>query len=306
MIGSQQGCRPCKSEYKYLTDKWSKNKQLKTWYQGKTADQKMQYFRDRKRAMKSGARRTFDIFNFQESQIQQTKDEEVDLEKFLPWTIYRRGRLMDGLSEAEIVAEWEVAIVDPAVPTRIVRGKVCIPEFQGVEARSSKATITESRATRQTSVRSVGELASLKAAAESTHSQTFAALQARAPQLEAAENEPDIDMSDLEGPTEAPAAPAILESSLAKDLASKHREDNLRSSMDMQDMAAAREYATTKASCQSVLVGPLDVGGSAFGGASAACRYQPILCLSGVLGVHSFKYFVCCVVRLGVGILARL
>lgn len=129
-------CREaCKSEYKYLSDRWRTNKSLKTWYQEMTKEQRHQWYQQRKKSKQGCKRRSFDDIGYSEQHVQETAEEEQDVDNDIPWSTFQRNRLVEGKSTEDIATEWKCALQDPSILKRKHRGQWLVHEWGGLQVK---------------------------------------------------------------------------------------------------------------------------------------------------------------------------
>ena len=124
-------CKMDSASYKSLVTQWQKNRQLKTWFQGKTPEEQVQWYL--KQQARHGEKRKLDTLEYSEQNVEDIKEQEKELDDFKTWSRFKRDGLLEQKSVPQLEQEWKELIESPHTECIFRRGQWLVPEFVGVQ-----------------------------------------------------------------------------------------------------------------------------------------------------------------------------
>ena len=209
-------CAACKSNYKYLTDRWARDKKLKKWFQSKTPEQKQTWFQQRKKNKSN--RRSFEDLGYEEADIQEVHEGEDELDHYKPWSLYKRHRLQEGHTLEEAKQYWAEDLADDTIDKKFVRGQWCIAEFEGVMAARGNKRAIQISSKRGTQLQSQADLDRLEASGKATLNQAAKSFATTVARSRRSLDEPELDEGDVELPASLPTPVSVLASVMQKEV----------------------------------------------------------------------------------------
>ena len=105
----------------------------------------------------AGAARQWDMHQYEQSQVTTTGEEQRARNWWQPFDEFETFWLIRGKSTSEVQKMWEERLQDPQVGANKVNGQWCIPKFVGVLQDTLASTTTQTRFSRQTTIRNAEE-----------------------------------------------------------------------------------------------------------------------------------------------------
>ncbi len=140
-------CGRCHSAYNGLQKRWNQNRKLRSWWNEQTKEQQINWFQ-KQHDVPVGAKRKFDLLQYSEQATKSAFRSEADVDRFVPWSVFRREGLACGRSEQELEKEFQDRVDDPTCEAVQRRGQWLVPVYEGMERRTgeeSKQAMTAMR-----------------------------------------------------------------------------------------------------------------------------------------------------------------
>jgi hypothetical protein len=153
-------CNADNNAYAALTKRWAKNRQLKVWWEGLSDPQQVDWY-VKQSAHPSGVKRCFDELTYVETATTAIEHVNGEVDRLLPWKIFRRNGLMSGQTEMQLEKEFVDLTTNARAECRFVRGEWLVPEFQGMDVRKDKREIQAQVNMRSAVITSSEQLATL-------------------------------------------------------------------------------------------------------------------------------------------------
>jgi hypothetical protein len=129
-------CRECNLNYKAENRRCAKDAPRKALWDKRTAEESVLWYKARKEVTVSQ--------NACESRLKKRRVETATESRQLvgtegrkrihwkPWSVFCQEKMATGSTEAEALAAFQAAAMDPKSPTKIVSGLICIGQFVGL------------------------------------------------------------------------------------------------------------------------------------------------------------------------------
>ena len=86
----QSNCGSCVTAYGSLQGRWGKDRALKTWWDARTAAEKVTWYRGEREVHQRGQKRSFDAITYEQSSSSEAFNEQGILDNWIPLNIYQR------------------------------------------------------------------------------------------------------------------------------------------------------------------------------------------------------------------------
>ena len=192
--GQSVWCSTDNSSYSALQGRWSKNKDLRTWWQSLSAEEQTQWFL-RWQSMLS--KRRFDGINFAETSSRSAGVRDEDVDAFIPWDKFLRDGMAMGKSSSVLEGEWKDIIQNRRAECRFHRGQWLVPRYEGMERRQFQQQDQSWHLSRHAAIQDEAQLNELQTGANEIIQRFSDALRAAVlptPQLPA----PHVESSEAE------------------------------------------------------------------------------------------------------------
>ncbi len=171
MCSARYGCCVrCHNAYRSLTNRWGTCRKLRQWWTGLTKEQQVAWF-VKQQDVPAGVKRKFDQLCYAGHDVNTSYRTNEDVDRFVPWHVFRREGVASGRCEAELEKEFQDMVDDPNVECIHRRGQWLVPFFEGVFRRTGEGHTTETWAFRQTTVQSSEHLSQLHHQGNCLHDQ---------------------------------------------------------------------------------------------------------------------------------------
>ena len=136
--------------YKSLTERWSRNRSLKTWWDKQSEPQQVGWYREQ-HTVRRGTKRKMDVmYADKSSSLAYNYEENAD--RWIPYEVYLREELpKKQKSEAELLIAFRNIVENSLSHCRWERNEWCIPRWDGILNRAGHGTQQESSSSRQVS-----------------------------------------------------------------------------------------------------------------------------------------------------------
>lgn len=104
------------------------------------------WFKQRKKFC--SRRRSFGDIGYAEVEEHEVVSGEDEQDRFIPWVVYKRRRLAEGMGDDQAKEAWLTDLADDEVDKAMVRGQWCVAEFEGVLRSKGKMHRTKTAVTR--------------------------------------------------------------------------------------------------------------------------------------------------------------
>lgn len=204
-------CKKDAASYKAITERWAKNKTLKSWFQGLSDVDRVDWFR-RQHTLSSGSKRRFDEVSYTETSHKSTGQDDTERDHYQPYSEFLAAGLLRNESIATIEEAWKDIVEAPGCDALFVRGQWCVPKFVGV-FRDKVSSIRQNQdIKRQKFIHDSDELTSLFASGS-------ALLQNNLDNIKGAKTKelvqaPTVDCTVADKPVTAPVPNLVLTGSL--------------------------------------------------------------------------------------------
>jgi hypothetical protein len=123
-------CSRDNSSYKSISSRWSKQRELKTWYDNMSDEQRAAWYL-KQQQLPTGSKRNFEQIQYSESTSRQEVHVDDDKDQFISWTMYKRWGLLENKTLPMLEEEWAAKTTGPSTEAVWKRNQWCIPEFHG-------------------------------------------------------------------------------------------------------------------------------------------------------------------------------
>jgi hypothetical protein len=154
-------CHKDNCSYKALAQRWSKNRQLKAWWETLSDDLKVAWYQ-KQQALPQGTKRSFDEIIYEETTITDQSTNEKDLDALVPWSVFLRNKTVEGMQKHDIELEWTRLTTSPDTEAVFRRGQWLVPEWQGLLRENETRHTQRTNAIRRAHVSTSEQLASLQ------------------------------------------------------------------------------------------------------------------------------------------------
>jgi len=166
-------CIRCHNNYRALSNRWSNCRKLKQWWQGLRKEQQVAWF-VKQQEVPAGAKRKFDCLAYAEHGINSSYRLNEDVDRFIPWHVFRREGIASGRCEPELEKEFQDLVDDPTVECIHRRGQWLVPFYEGVVRKTGQQHGTQTVAFRQVNVETGEHLQQLLNSGSTLHDQFIA------------------------------------------------------------------------------------------------------------------------------------
>ena len=163
-------CTRCHNNYKALVNRWGSCRKLKTWWTNLSKEQQLAWY-VKQQEIPAGAKRKFDALMYTEHDEQNTYRQTEDVDRFVPWHVFKREGLATGREVLQLEKEFQDMVDDPTVECIQRRGQWLVPFYEGVVRKTGRQHGTRSTAHRQVTVESGEHLHQLVATGITLHDQ---------------------------------------------------------------------------------------------------------------------------------------
>ena len=143
-------CTPDVLSYKSLSERWGRNRALKTWWDKQSEPQQQAWYRDN-HAVRRGTKRKMDVmYADKSSSIAYNFEENAD--RWIPYEVYLREELpKQQMSEPELKIAFRNIVETSQSHCRWERNEWCIPRWDGIQKKEGSGTQQESSSSRTAS-----------------------------------------------------------------------------------------------------------------------------------------------------------
>ena len=157
-------CRADDLNYKSLTQRWAKDRSLKTWWQAKSEEQKTAWFVSQQSFSNSGQKRKFDQIGYADESVKTSGTMERDLDHFQTFEIWSAPKLLQGKTLPQLEREWQSLIQDSTTEAIMRRGQWLIPCWQGIVRERNSGEEQRSVSSRSSQIETPEQLQQLQSA----------------------------------------------------------------------------------------------------------------------------------------------
>ena len=228
-------CVPDSAAYKALADKWSKQRQLRTWWMNLSPEEQRAWYL-KQQDVPSGTKRKFQDMMHAETTQEIAGNVEDEIDNFITWTKFKRDGLLEGTSVPDLEDQWKQLVDDPNVETIKRRGQWLVPEFVGVQRRKRHGLLQSSASTRAASVSDPEHLQRLR----QTGRENIKAFLEAVPDTRSIPvlDCPFVETTEAEQPVRQPPVDVVA-AAINRDVTAQYRAEAVRAAYDADDLMAA-------------------------------------------------------------------
>ncbi len=119
------------NSYASLQARWGREKDLKAWWDSKTENEQVEWYR-KQQQLSRGQKRKYEV-HVRDTTEDVAKDGQQEVDIFETWEEFQCWGMMAGKSEAALQQEFQELVEDPNVDCVWARGQWCVPKFKGVK-----------------------------------------------------------------------------------------------------------------------------------------------------------------------------
>ena len=206
-------CKRDTASYKSLTERWSKDRRLRTWWNGLSPAETVEWYR-KQHSISSGSKRKFDTVSVVETAVTSVSNDTREQDHWQPYWVFEKDGMAVGRTKAELETEWRNLVESPESEAQWVRGQWLVPRFTGVFKDKLQSDASVQAVSRAKTVESAEQL-------EETVAQGSKILQAYAESIQGPKQiygaQPAVDTSIAEQPVTAAPVP-VLKHSIAREV----------------------------------------------------------------------------------------
>eukprot|EP00959_Pyramimonas_sp_CCMP1952_P021702 457379-Pyramimonas_sp.AAC.1 len=134
---TKPNCAECIANYKAIAKKWQKDMSLKKWWQAKSSNDKVEWYRQKKAENKGrqatrGVKRNLGEVSAVQTHRTVRGSETRARIHWQPWSVFLAEGLKKGQKAEQLVAEWRLKLMDSSYVKKVIKGHVCLGIFLGM------------------------------------------------------------------------------------------------------------------------------------------------------------------------------
>ena len=126
-------CNDCVGAYGSIQTRWQTNKDLRTWFKGMSPADRAAWYKKQRMSYQPGKKRELSNLEVNENTAHKAARTDGEVDKLIPWRIYRRHAIQDGDSVETAAHKFVQTVQNNRVLCRYQRGEWHVPEYQGIE-----------------------------------------------------------------------------------------------------------------------------------------------------------------------------
>ncbi len=130
--GSALWCTKDSTNYNALQARWSKNPQLRSWWNSLSEEEQCSWFN---KWQGVSAKRRFDDMSYFESTARSQEMIDDEFDSFVTWSTFKRDGIAEGRTVAMLERDWQDIIDSNRAECLFRRGEFLVPRFDGVQRR---------------------------------------------------------------------------------------------------------------------------------------------------------------------------
>ena len=175
-LSKKNECKKDTASYKSLSDRWTKTRSLRTWWQNLDGPGQVTWFR-KQHSLAVGTKRQYDECTQNERETETVGNEDRERDHYVPWRKWRDAKLSAGWPLPKCEEEWSKTVDNPDSDKMHARGEWLLPLFEGVIRDRVHTTSNSSEQQRSVQVESVEQLQELRDASQRSLHQWLGAYQ---------------------------------------------------------------------------------------------------------------------------------
>ena len=155
-------CKKDNSSYKALTQRWTKQRSLRTWWENSSPEDKVVWY-NKQQSLATGTKRRFEEVGYSEQTKHSVEDLERDFDMMRPWWWFLSRGLKEGKTLPEIEEEWRDITENNKDQCIFRRGQWLVPIWESVMKAKDEKTVASHQTTRAAEVMTSEQLTQLQA-----------------------------------------------------------------------------------------------------------------------------------------------
>ena len=159
--GTRSVCSKDVNSCKGLSERWQKNRALRTWWLQLGLEQHANWYR-KQHQIKPGSKRNYDELMYSDVATESVGEVQTERDHFKPWWFFKRDGLAGGQALADIERYWLNAVENRTADALLVRGEWCVAMFEGVFKAKRRSSMQSQNVSRSKNIENADQLAQLK------------------------------------------------------------------------------------------------------------------------------------------------
>ena len=236
-------CVADSNSYKSLSERWVKQRLLRTWWQGQTPEQQKVWYL-KQHSIPSGSKRKFEDLSYSETTDELVADLNDEVDNVLPWAIFRRNGIIEGKSVPDLELEFKNIVEDPNTEAVWRRNQWLVPEFAGIRRIRREGVEQRSATSRSASVADADQLFQLRQSGRENLKTFKESIKDTA--QPGPGDLPFVESSAADQPVRQVAAD-VIGLAIGRDVGARFREETMRAAFEADDVMMAgmqKKYTT--------------------------------------------------------------